>query len=425
MARTVRDSNLATRTARAKLPPRKQPYYRLILQGLHLGYYRGARTGTWSARRFRGDGRYAETKLGTADDVADADGVVVLTFGQAQEKARAWFAACALADTGKPAPLRPYAVSDALNDYERDYIRRGGKAVDRLRRTTAAHIRPLLGQIEVEKLSRSKIEHWLEERASAPPRVRSRKGHPPNHRVPDISADGVRRRRESANRVLTVLKAALNLAYQHGKAGSKAAWETVKPYREVSASKIRYITDEESKNLVEACAPPFRYLVIGALLTGARYGELAAMRVGDFDSAAGTVHIPRSKSGKARHIFLTEEGWKFFAGAVAKKRTSDLVFSRQNGGAWGSSHQIRHMREACQRAGIEPPISFHILRHTYASRLAMRGVPLNVIADQLGHSDTRMTEKHYAHLAPSYVGETIRAAFGQLNLSVDTAETRP
>ena len=46
----------------------------------------------------------------------------------------------------------------------------------------------------------------------------------------------------------------------------------------------------------------------------------------------------------------------------------------------------------------------------------MKGVPLNVIAAQLGHTDTRMTEKHYAHLAPSYIGETVRAAFGNLGI---------
>ena len=46
----------------------------------------------------------------------------------------------------------------------------------------------------------------------------------------------------------------------------------------------------------------------------------------------------------------------------------------------------------------------------------MKGVPLAVIAEQLGHSDTRMTEKHYAHLAPSYVGNTVRAAFVTLGL---------
>lgn len=257
MARTVKDANLATRTARANLPPRKRPYYRLILQGLHLGYYRGARTGSWSARRFIGAGRYEETKLGTADDVADADGIAILSFGQAQEKARAWFATRALADAGLEAPLAPYTASDALDDYERDYVRRGGKAVDRLRHSINAHIRPAFGLIELQKLSRPKIEGWLENLASTPPRLRARKGQAPRHRNRDNSLEGVRRRRESANRVLTVLKAALNLAYQHGKTRSRVAWESVKPYRDVGASKIRYLSDTESKQLVEACAVPF------------------------------------------------------------------------------------------------------------------------------------------------------------------------
>ena len=216
-----------------------------------------------------------------------------------------------------------------------------------------------------------------------------------------------------------MLKAALSLAYQHEKVRSKAAWEAVKAYRDVSASKIRYLNDKEAKALVVACDAAFRELVTAALLTGARYGELAEMRVGDFDAMAATVNIPRSKSGKSRHIFLTDEGQKLFAAAVADKRSSNLIFVRKNGGAWGSSNQIRFMRDACDRAGIVPAIGFHILRHTYASRLVMRGAPLTVIASQLGHRDTRMTEKHYAHLAPSYVRETLRSAFGQLNLGAE------
>jgi integrase-like protein len=62
-------------------------------------------------------------------------------------------------------------------------------------------------------------------------------------------------------------------------------------------------------------------------------------------------------------------------------------------------------------------VNFHILRHTHGSHLAMSGVPMGVIAAQLGHADTRMTEKHYAHLAPSYVAQTIRANFPRLGLS--------
>jgi integrase len=82
---------------------------------------------------------------------------------------------------------------------------------------------------------------------------------------------------------------------------------------------------------------------------------------------------------------------------------------------------MRPMLDACNRAKIKPAVSFHVLRHTHGSTLAMRGVPMGVIAQQLGHADTRMTEKHYAHLAPSYVAETIRAHFPTLGIAGDTS----
>jgi site-specific recombinase XerD len=66
------------------------------------------------------------------------------------------------------------------------------------------------------------------------------------------------------------------------------------------------------------------------------------------------------------------------------------------------------MQEACKAASIEPTVSFHILRHSYASHPVMRGTPLMVVGTNLGHADTRMVERHYGHMAPSYVAETIR-----------------
>jgi integrase len=74
------------------------------------------------------------------------------------------------------------------------------------------------------------------------------------------------------------------------------------------------------------------------------------------------------------------------------------------------------MLDACNRAKIKAAVSFHVLRHTHGSTLAMRGVPMGVIAEQLGHADTRMTEKHHAHLAPSYVADTVRAHFPRWGL---------
>jgi integrase len=84
------------------------------------------------------------------------------------------------------------------------------------------------------------------------------------------------------------------------------------------------------------------------------------------------------------------------------------MFLRADGNPWGMSHQQRPLNRACEIAGIEPAVSFHVLRHTYGSLLAMRGVPLQVIAEALGHADTRITSRHYAHLMPSYVADTIR-----------------
>jgi integrase len=71
-------------------------------------------------------------------------------------------------------------------------------------------------------------------------------------------------------------------------------------------------------------------------------------------------------------------------------------------------------------AKLDPLATFHILRHSYASSLAMKGVPMGVISAQLGHADTRMTERHYAHLAPSYVADTIRAALPGMEIVEET-----
>lgn len=91
-----------------------------------------------------------------------------------------------------------------------------------------------------------------------------------------------------------------------------------------------------------------------------------------------------------------------------------LLFTHADGTAWGPSHQHRAMRVTCLHAEIQPPISFHILRHSYASFLTKAGVPLQVVASALGHADARMTEKHYAHLAPSHVAQLIRDNLPQM-----------
>jgi integrase len=429
MARTVRNAKIDTRSARSKLAERREPYWTVISAGCAIGYRKGAKGGTWIAR-FRDMARKQHyDALGAADDARDADGRSVYSFAQAQERARNWFWQKAREDAGEASgddddEAGPCTVARAVADYRADYLRRGGKAVDRLDASAAAWIDSELGTVALDRLTKRRILEWHQRVAETPARLRTKPGKEQRHREADDSPEAVRQRRSSANRVLTILKAALNHAHREGKCASDDAWRTVRAFREADAARLRYLSDDEARRLTNACPPDFRSLVTAALLTGCRYGELAAMTVDDFNPDAGTLRVRASKSGKPRHVFVTQEGRGFLTQRAAGKPGGARFFLRSNGKPWRKSEQQRPLDAACAAARIDPPVHFHGLRHTYASRLAMRGVPLAVIAKQLGHADTRMVKKHYGHLAPSYVADTVRAAFGTLGI-LDTSNVVP
>jgi len=404
MAKTVRDSSLDSPTARARLKPSGKPYFKSIDTGLHLGYRKGKSGGRWVARLYLGGEKYAVETIASADDVQAADGNTILSWSQAQAKARD----LAAERRNPAAPAGPLTVGKALDLYvERLQAEHKKSLADTLSRIRN-DIRPALGGTPVEELTRETVSGWLKALAERSRHVRGKKGDASRALAKPATDDERRRRRASANRTLTVLRAALNQAFRDDeKVASDAAWRAVNPFREVDQPRVRYFTTDEVRRLVNAAQGPFRALVNAALLTGCRYGELCRLRVGDFNPDAGTVFVGQSKSGKARHVVLTEEGQTFFAQLVAGRSTDALMLAKADGSAWGSSHQIRPMIEACRRAKIAQA-GFHTLRHTAASHNVMGGVPLPVVAHNLGHADTRMTERHYAHMAPSYVAESIR-----------------
>jgi integrase len=357
--------------------------------------------------RFRRPGEaggYAKTTLGEADDTEDADGDRFLSFRQAQEKARAWFAEAGRG--GRRAG--PYTVGDALDDYISAFRK---KSLDKTKGRIESAIRPALGSIAVAKLTKKQIDEWLAGRASSPARLRtSKKATEFNERAAD-TPDALRRRQSTANRDLTVLKAALNHAFRERDGiPTDDAWRKVKPFAGADTAKLRYLSDDEARRLVNACDAAFRPMVQAALLTGARYGELASIEVRDVDIGARTVWFRETKGGKPRVAYLEEEGARLFGDAIAGKPGSALVFPRADGKRWNASQQARPLANACKNGKIDPPAGFHDLRRTYGARMALRGVPMAVIAEALGHADERITKRHYAHLAPSHVADTVRAA---------------
>ena len=252
MSRTVRDAKLDTRQARLKLTAQPEPYWRAITEGCHLGYYKGPRGGTWIARRRSTHGGYLKKRLGTADDIGDAEGCAFLSYKQAHNAAISWFTQAL-----GPSPATPYTVAVALDDYLADYRRRGGKALRTTKISVDAFISPQLGSTVIGELTAKIIRDWHSCLAEAAPRLRTRQGEElqKERTVDSTDPEAVRRRRATANRVLTVLKAALNHAFREGKVASDDAWRRVRPFREADAAKIRYLDPGEAQRLVNATDP--------------------------------------------------------------------------------------------------------------------------------------------------------------------------
>lgn len=420
MPRRVVDSRLDSRAARNRLEARGKPYYRSIDPGLHLGYRRlVGGVGKWVVRLYQGDEQYAVETIATADDMSDANGVDVLNFAQAQNKARA------LRDerSKSTAGVGPYTVSRALADYFA-FLRSEGRP-DRLvsdtERRAASLVEPALGAFEIATLTTKQLRTWRENLVRAGARTRSGKGQPQKYRE-IVDDDALRARRASVNRTWATLRAALNHAFTEGHAPSDREWRKLKPFKGVDGKRTEYLTIAEAKRLINACDPDFRRLVEAALLTGGRYSSLTHLKVRDFHERSGTVDLRTRKGNGSERVFsvtLTpDEGVPFFKQICAGRAVNDLMFMRVDGSAWGINYQVDPMREACQRAKINP-LGFNQLRHTWASHAVMSGTPLLVVAKNLGHTSTKMVESHYAHLAPSYVADAIRKGAPRYGLKPD------
>ncbi len=440
MARTQRIAKLDSRSARLKVRSQPDPHWVVLDPGQAFGYFKPTNggAGTWRARLYLSETQtFRKTALGTADDFEDANGKDVLNFSQAQAKARAWFKQTKAEATGERLHSGPLTVRDAWEDYAEAAARRGMKSLDRTRCTAELHILKPLGGVEVDKLTKRRIEKWHHELSIAPARVRSKFGAKvPATRPAPKNEDERRARKDSANRVLTILKALLNHARkEHLTFANGDAWGEAEAFKDTTKARIRFLNSEESQRLVNVCPPDFRRLVQGALFSGARFGELTKLEARDFNPESGTLHIDSSisKSGTKRDVVLTEEGQAFFQEMTAGLKGNAPIFTREAfpdmrrvrpgsqepmpkvSRAWKRGDQSRFMIAACEAAGLEP-LSFHELRHTHASALVNAGVPLVFIAKQLGHANTVMTEKHYGHMAPSAMAEAIRKLAPKLGI---------
>jgi len=388
MATSSRKSSLETRTARAKIKPGKR-VYASVSKSLALGYYRGKNGGTWCLREGLPGNKYATKNIGIADDHREADGITVLTYFQAQEKVRNL--------TGlESARNVHYTVGHAATDYL-NWFQINRKSYTATKRSIDRHILSQFKDRLITSLTTEELNTWRDNLIFTKTKAA-------------ITEEEIRKRKCTANRILTILKAILNRAWENKDAiQSNQIWAKVKKFSHVDKADVHFYSEAECTRLVNACDADFRKLVQAALFSGSRFGELIQTECRDYNPQSGTICFRHTKSGKVRHTPLNAEGQEFFNKQVIGKLGGDFIFTQGNGKQWKSGQQGRYMAEASKQAKIMPAANFKSLRNSYGAFLAGSDVSLQVVASLLGHSDTRVTEKFYAHLKSDYVAESLRS----------------
>jgi len=241
------------------------------------------------------------------------------------------------------------------------------------------HFLPGFGDELVTGLTKSKLEVWLNSLV-----------------LKSTEREAVRKSKDTANRVLSMVKAILNHALRDpgNRIMDDHAWRLVKPHKGVAVPRAAHFIAEQARALIAATPDEaFAHLLTAAFLTGARYGELITCSVRDFDPVSKTLSVD-GKTGP-RTIILQPEAVEFFK-MISVNWTADApLLQRDDGWRWSRSHQQRRMALALVRAGLDKEATFYALRHSYISRAIEGEVPLNVIADNCGTS-IRMIETTYA-----------------------------
>tara|TARA_R100000808_G_scaffold5300_1_gene16217 strand:+ start:4106 stop:5167 length:1062 start_codon:yes stop_codon:yes gene_type:complete len=277
---------------------------------------------------------------------------------------------------GKPAsPLFADYAPEWLQMYAEVYNK--PSTADNRRAKLRKHLVPLLGKYRLEEITTRHIDRLISQ----------------------LQARGLGNR--TVNHMLELLRVMLGVAVEWGQLSAVPKMRRLK----VLDMPPRYLSQEEADRLLDHVPDDHRCLILTALRTGLRKGELLGLQWSDIDLDHSMITVARTlyqgtaqapKSGKTRQVPISPE----LKIAIAEHRhiRGPWVFCQSGGEvltSWAPNTILRH---ACLSAGIES-ITFHALRHTFASHLVLAGVHLRVVQELLGHHSIVVTQK-YAHLQP-------------------------
>jgi integrase len=403
MARKVRHSRLESRSSRLKLPVRKKPYTGpRLFDGIILLYRRNRGNGTWIAKvRALSGTAYWTKSIGLADDYDDGNGEKILTFYEAQDKAKQ----LARGDNGEVASnsAAPVTLDQTLTKYEADLEARGALTYNA--RRPRVHLTPSLLSKPVQFLTTSELEDWR------------------NGLLSKLSA-------ASINRLCNSLCAGLELAAKRDKRiTNRDAWE-VGLAGLPGAGRARNVVLPDATVHAFVAAAYARDAKLGLLIdtlavTGTRPSQAIRLVVEDLHAHPARPKLMMPKSGKGggrdraarkdeRFSVPVTPALAARLKAAAKGRSPDArLLVRSDGRPWSedpSQDYRREVRPIVEGLGLDPDlVTTYALRHSSIVRMLLKNVPIRLVAS-LHDTSVSQIERNYSKHIVEYADEHARAA---------------
>jgi integrase len=351
------------------------------------------RTGHWYFRKVahRPDG--SRTRLfGVA--VRHGFPNTVLGAAAAEERALALVGSQRVAADGQ-APPRDSTVEGFVPTYlASSALRNKPSSVRATEQVLRTHILPRLGNLHLDQITYAVMEDFTVALSATP--VGNRQAHPGRVRpgTPTLAP-------KTINNIVAVLHKMLVTARKRGLIATVPEVE----WLPAPDPEPDFLTFDEAAQLLATSRGQWRTMILVALRTGLRLGELLALRWQDVDLTAGRLVVRQNivhgivgtpKSRRPREVPLSDDVWA--ALRAHRHERGPLVFCNAVGWHLRVPKVRWELERACKHAGLRQ-VGWHLLRHSFASHLAIRGVSLKVIQELLGHSTIQMTMR-YAHLTP-------------------------
>ena len=241
--------------------------------------------------------------------------------------------------------------------------------------------------------------------------------------VEQIQTDLINRglKNSSCNKVLNILKHMFSKAVEWDMVES----EVLKRIRKVKllrddSKRLRYLSKEECQALISACDPHVRPIVITALNTGMRKGEILSLKWDNVDLRHGFILLDTTKNGERREIPINDTLRHTLQGITRRIDVSYVFYEPVTAKPYQDVKRSFH--SACRRTGIKD-FHFHDLRHTFASHLVMAGVDITTVKELLGHKTLAMTLR-YSHLAPAHKVKAMDILDNTLNGKINSVGER-